>query len=404
MSPLLQPSREAKLQISFENFHNIVDGEFRSSEFIHSGFNPTTSKRLWDVPVATQEDVDTAVSVANIAFGSWKKTTWEYRSQLLKEYAAHVKGLSAELADLLILETGKPRFLAEGEISIAVDTILHFAELHKPSETVLDEATSKVVQTTHEPIGVVAAICPWNFPCALPMNKLGPALQAGNCIILKPSPHAPYSLLKLVEIAQNHFPKGVVQCLGGGLEETVGPWLTEHNGVHKVSFTGSCAVGKKVMAACAKTVKRVTLELGGNDASIICPDVDIESVAKEVALGVFINTGQVCASTKRLFVHQDIYPEMMKALHHAVGNLKVGGDEPSVMIGPLQNAMQFERVKTFVHEAEKCGYKFAVGSGEIEPTNGLFIKPMIIDNPPNDSRLITEEQFVSMLNQLSTSY
>ncbi|TAQ85515.1 hypothetical protein B7494_g6171 [Chlorociboria aeruginascens] len=383
--------------ISFDRFYNIIDGELSSSASLHHGINPSTGEKLWDVPVATKQDVDASVSAANAAFKTWRKTSWKERSELLQQYAAEIQRQNSELASLLIQETGKPRFLAEGEIQMTIDTVLHFTELQLPERTVLDEEKSKVVRTTHEPIGVAAAICPWNFPCALPMNKLGPALQAGNCIIMKPSPHAPYTLLKLAEIARRVFPRGVVQCLGGDHSNALGQMLTEHPHIHKISFTGSTAVGKKVMAAAAGTVKRVTLELGGNDATIVCSSVDVKAVASQVALGVFLNTGQVCASTKRLFVHRDIYSQMMEALTDEVSHLKVGGDELGVMVGPLQNKMQFERVKAYFQEAKDCGYRLSAGSFDIPSGNGFFINPTIIDGPPSDSRLVMEEQFGPIL-------
>lgn len=230
---------------------------------------------------------------------------------------------------------------------------------------------------------------------ALFSNKLGPAVLAGNSIILKPSPFTPYSTLKVAEIAQQIFPPGLVQCLGG--DDRLGPWLTHHPNIQKIAFTGSVAVGKKIMAACAQTVKRVTLEMGGNDAAIICPDVDVEKVAAELVMGFFLNTGQVCASSKRVFIHQDIYQQMSTALaNSARKTMKVGGDEPGVMMGPLQNRMQYEKVQELVGEARSPGFRFVLGEPDISTTTkGFFIQPTIIDNPPTNSRLMQEEQFVS---------
>ena len=232
-------------------------------------------------------------------------------------------------------------------------------------------------------------------PLALFMNKLAPAVLTGNCIILKPSPYTPYSILKVAEIAQHIFPPGVIQCLGGS--DRLGPWLTHHPDVQKVAFTGSAATGKQIMAACARTVKRVTLELGGNDPAIICPDVDVEKVALELVMGFFLNTGQVCVASKRVYIHADIYPQMAAALARCTKEMiKVGGDEPGVMMGPMQNEMQYQRVKDFFAEAKSNNYQFVVGQPDIALSEGYFVQPTIIDNPPNDSRLMTQEQFVSL--------
>lgn len=236
------------------------------------------------------------------------------------------------------------------------------------------------------------AIC--SVPVALFANKLGPAVLAGNSIILKPSPFTPYSILKVAEIAQQVFPPGLVQCLGG--DDQLGPMLTHHPDIQKIAFTGSVAVGKKIIAACAQTVKRVTLEMGGNDAAIICPDVDVDKVAPELIMGFFLNTGQVCVSPKRVFIHQDIYQQMSTALANSARKMmKVGGDEPGVMMGPLQNRMQYEKVKELVGEAQSLGSRFVLGEPDISSTKGFFIQPTIIDNPPTNSRLMQEEQFVS---------
>jgi acyl-CoA reductase-like NAD-dependent aldehyde dehydrogenase len=179
----------------------------------------------------------------------------------------------------------------------------HHLGLKIPEEVVEDE--QKVITTRYVPLGTVGAICPWNFPLILSVGKVAPALLTGNCVIVKPSPFTPYTALKFVELCQQIFPPGVVQAVGGNNE--LGAWMCKHPGIQKISFTGSIPTGKKVMEASASTLKRVTLELGGNDASIILPDVDIDKVAPEVAMGAFQNTGQVCVATKRIYIHKDIY-------------------------------------------------------------------------------------------------
>jgi acyl-CoA reductase-like NAD-dependent aldehyde dehydrogenase len=193
-------------------------------------------------------------------------------------------------------------------------------------------------------------------------------------------------------LAQQVFPPGVIQVVGGNND--LGAWLCKHPGVHKISFTGSIATGKKVYESSASTLKRVTLELGGNDASIILPDVDIDKVAPEIVMGSFQNSGQVCVATKRVYIHQDIYEPFVAKMVEFTKSMKVGSsDEPGVMLGPIQNKMQYEKVKGFFEDCKAKGYKFAAGSPDVAPGKGFFVQPTIIDNPPNDSRIIQEEPF-----------
>ncbi|OJZ86824.1 hypothetical protein ASPFODRAFT_134912 [Aspergillus luchuensis CBS 106.47] len=216
----------------------------------------------------------------------------------------------------------------------------------------------------------------------MPMNKLGPAIQAGNSIILKPSPFTPYTLPKICEIAQQLFPPGVIQCLGSSDDDEshkLGSLMTQHPGIGKISLTGSVSTGKKVMAACAGTLKRVTLELGGNDACIVCPDVkDIEHVAGEIVLSAFLNTGQVCVATKRVYIHEDVYGVVRDAIVKKVGEMKVGDGaaEDGVMVGPVQNRMQFEKVKGLVDEVKELGYE-VLTTGEKYGFDGGPILPLL---------------------------
>lgn len=256
------------------------------------------------------------------------------------------------------------------------------------------------MKTIYRPVGVCAGIVPWNFPLTLSWGKIVPAIITGCTIIVKPSPYTPYTALKSIELAQEVFPPGVIQVIGG--DDKLGPMLTSHPGIEKVSFTGSIATGKKIMAACASTLKRVTLELGGNDAAIVLPDVDIAKTAPEVAMGGWQNSGQVCVATKRIYIHADIYQPFLKAMVDFTKSLKMGAsDDDGVMLGPVQNAMQFEKVQTFFADAKENGYTFAHGSGEsggtTEGKKGYFINPAIIDNPPSNSRIIQEEPFGPIL-------
>lgn len=196
----------------------------------------------------------------------------------------------------------------------------------------------------------------------------------------------------MVEMAQQVFPPGLVQVLGG--DDKVGPALVVHPDIQKISFTGSIATGKKIMASAAKTLKRVTIEAGGNDPAIVLPDAKIEEVAPKVAMGAFFNTGQVCIASKRIYVHESIYKPFLQALSGVAKSLKVGSsNDEGVMLGPIQNEMQYEKVKTFFKDTKDKGYKFALGGGDVEASKGYFVQPTIIDNPPEDSMIVTEEPF-----------
>jgi len=239
---------------------------------------------------------------------------------------------------------------------------------------------------------MIGAICPWNYPLILSCGKIAPALTTGNCIIVKPSPFTPYTALKFVELAQAILPPGVLQVVGGN--DDLGASMCKHPGIAKISFTGSIATGKKVMETAAKTLKRVTLELGGNDASIILPDVDIKKVAPEVVMGAFQNSGQVCVATKRIYIHESIYKEFLEEMVNFTKTIKVGNpDDGDNILGPIQNRVQYERVKDFFADSKTQGYKFAAGEPDVLSSNGYFIQPTIIDNPPNNSRIIQEEPF-----------
>jgi acyl-CoA reductase-like NAD-dependent aldehyde dehydrogenase len=394
--------------IDFTTFSNFVAGAPRSSKQKYHGIDPTTKQPNWDVPVATAEDIEDAVAAANKAYAEWKNTTWEYRTERIARFKDAMEAYQEEMIELLLKETGKPRQFGAAEVKGVSGFIEWHMNLKEPKGEEYDLEDRKIVNK-FVPLGVAAAICPWNFPLLLSLGKVLPAVQMGNAIIVKPSPFTPYTALKMVEIANQVFPPGLVQALGG--DDKLGPALVEHPDIHKISFTGSTVTGKKVMAAAAKTVKRVTLEMGGNDPAIVLPDADIAKVAPMVAMvcllraqnltetdlmlqGAFFNTSQVCIASKRIYVHSSMYDDFLTALVNVSKSLKVGNsNEEGVMLGPVQNSMQYEKVKTFFKDTKDHGYKFALGSGDVAETNGYFIQPTIIDNPPEDSLIVQEEPF-----------
>lgn len=241
-------------------------------------------------------------------------------------------------------------------------------------------------------MGVVAAICPWNYPMVLAIAKVAAALLTGNCVIIKPSPYSPYDMLKVVELVQDVTPPGVLQALNG--DDKLGPLMVAHPGISKISFTGSSATGKRIMEMAAKTLKSVTLELSGNDAAIICPDVDVQAIAPMVALGAYFNSGQLCIGTKRIYVHETIYDDFLQAFINVVKSWKVGPSTmEGAMLGPIQNEMQYNIVKRFFEDSAKNGYKFALGDGTFPKGEGYVVQPAVVDNPPDNSLVVKEEAF-----------
>ncbi|KAI9375964.1 Aldehyde/histidinol dehydrogenase [Aspergillus egyptiacus] len=349
----------------FTNFHNTINGKQTSTAETRHGINPATGEPNPEVPVSTQEDVDKAVAAAQEAFKSWSETPVAERKKAVLAFADGVEKYAQDFAKLLVQEQGKP-----------------------------DSETRRIV-VRHTPIGVSVGITPWNFPVHICMTKLIPAVLTGNVVIIKPSPYTPYCGLKLVELAQRYFPPGVVQALSGA--DNLGPMLTAHPGVDKISFTGSSATGKKVMESASKTLKRVTLELGGNDAAIVCKNVDVESVAAKVASMGFLNSGQICVAIKRIYVHADIYDRFLAAAAAYTKTIQMGaGTEDGVFMGPIQNSMQYEKAKSFFADIPSDQLALTNG-GVCTDKPGYFIRPTIIDRPAEDSRIATEEPFGPIL-------
>ena len=248
------------------------------------GINPATGEPNAPVPLSTQKDLDDAVAAARKSQKAWAKTTFEERRAKLHAYADALETYRDDFVGLLIAEQGKAYALARGELDKTIGMIRGISELQLVEEVVKDDGVRSAT-LRYVPIGVTCGLVPWNFPVWLAWGKIAPAVYAGNAIIIKPSPDTPYSGLKLVELATHFFPPGVIQVLSGGHD--LGPLCTAHPGIDKISFTGSTATGKLVMESCSKTLKRVTLELGGNDAAIICEDVDIENVVPQARLSKY---------------------------------------------------------------------------------------------------------------------
>ncbi|KAK8859610.1 NAD-dependent aldehyde dehydrogenase [Apiospora arundinis] len=379
----------------FENtFRNVIDNELTTTAKTRRAVDPSTAQPLGEVPVSTQEDVDRAVKAAQAAFPAWRSLSTDDRMGYLLRFADAIEANQDGLGPLLGRETGKPPPGVAMELAQLGGLIRQVITLRLEEEVVEDGPERKAIRR-YVPLGVGVGIVAWNFPIGLGIVKLAVALLVGNTFIWKPSPYSPYTALKVVEIAARVFPKGVLQALSG--EEDLGPLLTAHPDVAKVSFTGSVATGKKVMAACAGTLKRVTLELGGNDAAIICADADLATVVPKIATFAYINSGQVCLAIKRVYVHESIYDTFLKAFVEFVKTFQVGkSTESSSTLGPVQNSMQYNKLRELYGEVSKSGLTVPLG-GDVPPAEsnngGFFLTPTVVDNPPDNSRIVAEEQF-----------
>ena len=356
--------------------------------------NPATEQVLGSAPEASEADLDAAVRAARAAQPGWAAKSMDERRAVLNAMGDAVLANVDELKRLLTSEQGKPHHEAEGEVIGAGYWLKGAASLDLPREVVEDSAERRV-ETRRVPLGVVGAIAPWNFPLILAMFKIGPGLLAGNTMVLKPSPFTPLTTLRFAELVRDLVPAGVLNVITGG--DRLGPWLTAHPGFDKISFTGSTATGRKVMESAAPRLKRITLELGGNDPAIVMPDVDVAEIAPKLFWAAFNNNGQICIATKRMYIHQDIYEPLRDAIVDYAKTVKVGdGSEQGSQIGPINNRPQYERVKGLIADSKAQGHSILLGGDAIEGP-GYFIPVTIIDNPPEDSRIVQEEQFGPVL-------
>lgn len=351
--------------------------------------NPATGAVFAEAPDCSREQLDAAMYAAHGALPRWAANE-HARRDTLRVAAQALLDARDEMAPLLCAEQGKPLKAAAFEISEAARWLSYAADMEL-SPTVVQDDEAGYAELVHRPLGVVAAITPWNFPILLAGWKLGPALRAGNTVVIKPSPFTPLSTLMLGRILAPVLPPGVVNVVSGGDE--LGTWMTSHPLVRKISFTGSVPTGKAVAAAAAPDLKRYTLELGGNDAAIVLDDADPADMAKGVFWGGFINNGQICAGVKRIYVPEKLHDTFVDALVERAGRARVGpGTEPGIQLGPIQNQPQFERVSGLVNDALKRGGK-AVAGGKPMDRLGYFFEPTVVTGVGEGAPLVDEEQF-----------
>ena len=369
-----------------------IDGRQVETGSFQDVINPSTGGVAGAMPVATAADLDAAVAAASRAFLIWKDAPDSERADACRAVAKTIEANSEELARLLTLEQGKPlnglgsRF----EIGGAVAWTRHTGELSLPPE-VLQDGPEGRVELHRKPIGVVGSITPWNWPVMIACWHIIPAIRAGNTVIIKPSPLTPLSTIRLVELMNETLPPGVVNVVTG--ENEIGALMSAHPGIAKVTFTGSTATGRKIMKSAAATLKRLTLELGGNDAGVVLPDADPKAIAEGLFWGAFINGGQTCAALKRLYVHDSLYDDVCRELTAYAKKVVVGdGLSETSTLGPVQNKRQFEIVSAFVEEARGKGGRVLVGGYPAGGT-GYFYPVTLVADVDHGCRLVDEEQF-----------
>ncbi|KAA9105932.1 aldehyde dehydrogenase family protein [Microbacterium rhizomatis] len=355
--------------------------------------NPANGLPFADAPDCTDEELDAAVARAARAFTSWRVDD-DARRQYLRAAASALRASTEDLAPIITREQGKTVGDSRLEIQSAIEWFEHFAEIDDPVLVIHDDAIARV-EVHRRPLGPVAAITPWNFPIALAIWKIAPALRAGNTVVLKPSPYTPLSSLKLVEILAPVLPEGVLNVVTG--RDPLGAKLASHPGIRKISFTGSTATGKRVAAAAADDLKRVTLELGGNDPAIVLDDADPQAVATGIFWSAMANSGQICMAVKRLYVPRSLAGPIVDVLAANAQFARVGdGFEEGVNLGPINNAPQFERVTRLVQDALDGGAR-AVTGGLPESRAGYFFEPTVLVDVRDDMPVVAEEQFGPVL-------
>lgn len=371
-----------------------INGKRVVSEATASAINPATEEAICRYPLATREQLDEAVAAAKLAFPAWRDSATAERQQMVAKLGDLIEAHQEAFIELLVTEQGKGRAAAQWEIGGSIHWCREIAKQSLAEDVVEQEGADQIV-TRYTPIGVIGAITPWNFPLLLAVWKIAPALVAGNTVVLKPSPYTPLCTLWFGELAQAVLPPGVLNIVSGGNE--LGQWMTEHPDIGKISFTGSTATGKSVMRSSATNLKRLTLELGGNDPAIVLPDVDARQVAKDLFWASFANSAQFCVACKRLYVHEDIYDDVARELVSYAQSVRMGnGLDADVQLGPLQNKMQFDKVSDLLQDCRDQGMNFLLG-GEPGDGPGYFVPVTLIDNPPEESRCVVEEAFGPVL-------
>jgi acyl-CoA reductase-like NAD-dependent aldehyde dehydrogenase len=374
------------------NYALIIGGKRVETPQTFKVLNPVDESVVAEAPQGTVELLDQAVAAARKAFPAWSALSSEARSAKLMEIADIIEKHHPELAELVTREQGKTQSGpgANLEVGGAVAWTRVTAGLNLPEETIQDDKQGKIL-LRRKPVGVVGSITPWNWPLMIAIWHIMPALRIGCTVVIKPSPYTPLSTLRVVELMNSVLPPGVINVVTGDAD--VGNRMSSHPGIDKIVFTGSINTGKKVMGGAATTLKRITLELGGNDAGIILPGTKIEPLLEKLFWGCFINAGQTCAALKRLYVHSSQYEEVVAKFADYMSKIPVGnGLDPKNLIGPLNNKMQLDKVASYVDEARARGARIVLGG--VRPKGPGFFYPLtLVADVTDDMLIVKEEQF-----------
>ncbi len=370
-----------------------IDGEQCGADSVFDVINPATGETFAQAPECSAAQLERAIAAASRVQRSWKRDL-DARRAAMRNAAELLQARAEAIARTLTLEQGKPIAHAIGEVAGAANQLRTAADMPIPHEVTHDDARGRI-EVAYRPYGVVAAITPWNYPVLIAMSKIAPALLAGNAMVLKPSPYTPLSTLQIGEVLSQALPAGVLNVVSGGNE--LGAQLTAHPDIKKISFTGSVATGRRVAAAAGEDLKRVTLELGGNDPAIVLDDADPATLGGSLFWSAFMNSGQICTAVKRVYAPASMLPALTEAVATVAKSVKVGdGLDPDTMLGPINNAMQLERVCELVADARERGAVIHAG-GERMPGKGYFFEPTVLSGVGDDVRIVAEEQFGPVL-------
>ncbi|HAU23740.1 MAG TPA: succinate-semialdehyde dehydrogenase (NADP(+)) [Gammaproteobacteria bacterium] len=378
---------------------NFIDGEWVSGTRTLAVLNPANSETIATVADGTRQDAERAVEAAHRSFASWKKVTAKERGAILRRWHDLILENAEDLGALMTWEQGKPLAEAIGEINYGASFIEFYAEEGKRvyGDTIPTISPERRLQTYKQPVGVVGAITPWNFPTAMITRKAAPALAAGCTIVIKPDPGTPLSALALCELAQRAgIPTGVLNVVAGSDSQGIGEVLTQHSKVGKFTFTGSTAVGKLLMRQCASSVKKVSLELGGNAPFIVFDDADLDEAVTHCVATKFRNCGQTCVCTNRIYVQEAIAENFTARLREAIATMKVAdGFEDGAVIGPMINEQAVSKMERLLADATAKGAQVLLGGSRHE-LGGLFFQPTLMDSVSDDMELVSSEIFGPM--------
>jgi acyl-CoA reductase-like NAD-dependent aldehyde dehydrogenase len=395
---MLDPKESDATMTMTDKYEMIIDGREVTTGSVVEVVNPSNGSVFATVARADRQILDQAVASARAAFPAWAALPYPERVAMMRKIGEVLSDHADEIGRILTTEQGKPLADAVGEVALGPALSNYLADNVTFDPVVYPSSTGRHIVEHRKPLGVVAAITPWNFPLSLLWVKILPALIAGNSVIVKPASTTPLSTVRMVEVLNEILPPGVLNVICG--DHDIAEGLTTHPGVDKIAFTGSTATGTKVMAAAAATIKRITLELGGNDPAIVLDDVDVADAAGRVYAAATMNAGQLCLAAKRIFVPSRMYDEFCDELvRHAKAEVVGDGFEPATTMGPIQNAAQYAKTLSYLEDAHQSGTVIAGGAAIDGP--GYFVAPTIVRDIPDDARLVREEQFCPIVPVLS---